>query len=72
MLIEAGAQVKVVAPSFIAAVERLEGIVREPHEFDPVRDLEGMGLAVAATNDPALNLHVWDEARRRGVLVKRG
>lgn len=42
----------------------------EVHErpFEPT-DLAGASLVIAATNDPAINLHIAKTARGRGVLV---
>lgn len=70
-LIATGARLKVVAPaaveevSQLAAAGRIEWIKRC---FEP-RDLDGMALAVAATDDGTVNAAVHDEARRRGLLA---
>jgi precorrin-2 dehydrogenase/sirohydrochlorin ferrochelatase len=67
-LAEAGARVRVVAPDILpafAADARLE-CVREPYA---ARHVAGMFLAVAATDDEAVNARVAADARAAGVLV---
>jgi siroheme synthase-like protein len=70
-LLAAGARVTVVAPEAIDAVAGLatEGSVtwrRRPYETG---DLEGQMLVVAATSDTELNVHVFEDAERRAMLV---
>lgn len=69
-LLEAEAQVRVVAPEATPQVQswaeagKLEWLARpcEPN------DLDGMLLVVAATSSPELHEQIFTEARRRGVL----
>lgn len=70
-LLEAGAQVYVVAPRVSHEVEAMAAagvirLIRRP--FQPA-DLDGALLAITATNDPAANAFVALAARARGVLV---
>ncbi len=66
-----GCAVQVVAlaspAGFRAAADALGADLREA-PFRP-EDLDGAALVVAATNDPATNLAIAQEARRRGILV---
>jgi len=70
-LLQGGAQVRVVAP---AACPEIEGLAetgrivlrREPYGS---AHLEGAFLAIAATDDEAVNAQVAEDARRFGVLV---
>jgi precorrin-2 dehydrogenase/sirohydrochlorin ferrochelatase len=67
-LADAGARVRVVAPEFLpafAADARLE-CIREPYA---ARHMEGVFLAVAATDDEAVNARVAADARAAGALV---
>jgi precorrin-2 dehydrogenase / sirohydrochlorin ferrochelatase len=70
-LIAAGARLSVVAPvlderiSSLAAAGSLVHLGR-PYQYG---DLEGAQLVFAATDDPATNSAVANEARERGVLV---
>ena len=69
-LLDAGAEVAVVAPDVNAAIKKLskEGRVKlEMREFRE-DDLEGVRLVFAATSDPALNRGVLEMCHRRGVL----
>jgi precorrin-2 dehydrogenase/sirohydrochlorin ferrochelatase len=70
-LVEAGAAVTVVAPDICAELQALVGagavqVRRKP--FEP-KELEGARLAVAATDDPAVNEAVSREARAAGMPV---
>lgn len=68
-LIDAQAAVTVVAPQVHDALAALNVTVhRRP--FEPA-DLDGTFLVVAATDDPAVNAHVADQAASRRVLVNR-
>lgn len=67
VLLQFGAEVTVIAPEF---VEALEGAVLERRPYAP-GDLDGAFLAVAATNDPAVNAAAGREARQLGVLFNR-
>ena len=67
-LADAGARVRVAAPEFLpefAADARLE-CVREPYA---ARHMAGVFLAVAATDDEAVNARVAADARAAGALV---
>ena len=69
-LLAAGANVLVVAPKATDPVRAavLEGRVRwQQREFAP-DDLDGIVLAVAATNSPSVHDLVFREAQKRGVL----
>ena len=68
---KAGARVTIIAPQLsdplreltaAADVEVLERAYRHG-------DLEGAFLVIAATDDPAINERVWEEAQGRGLLV---
>ena len=67
----AGARVVVISPTLCEPLEELAA----QGEIEPVRrvyrkgDLEGALLVIAATDDPAVNRRVWEEAQARGVLV---
>lgn len=69
-LLEAEAQVRVVAPEATARVQswakanKVEWLARP---WEP-SDLEGMFLVVAATSSEELQVRIFEEARRRGVL----
>ena len=66
-LAEAGACVVIVAPTFSAEAEAVSAVrVAEP--FAPVH-LDGAFLAIAATDNAAVNAAVERAARERGVLV---
>ena len=60
-----GARVTVIAPEIR---EKPEGIACLLRSYRP-GDLAGAFLAVAATNDRAVNHAVYEEARDRGILV---
>ena len=62
-----GAAVTVVSPTLR---EETEGVVHVPRTYRP-GDLEGAFLAVAATDDAAVNDAVEAEARRLGILFNR-
>ena len=70
-LVEAGADLTVVSPSLAPS---LEGHVRSNRirhlrkRFDE-SDLAGISLAIAATDDPAVNASVAAACRSRGILV---
>lgn len=67
-LTQAGAEVHVVAPEVQPRIARRRGVVvhREPFAAGHLR---GAVLAVAATDDPAVNRRVFEAARRRGIPV---
>ena len=65
VLLEFGARVTVVSPSLVRPVE---GLVHVSRPYQP-GDLEGAFLAIAATDDRAVNHAVFLEAKERGILV---
>lgn len=70
-LLEHGARVRVVAPEISSELEGLSGrsgleVVRD--RFNPAH-MEGAVLAIASTDDEAVNRAVYEEAGRRGVPV---
>lgn len=70
-LFDAGADVTVVSPALTAVLEALSRknkLVHRKKAYDD-RDLAGVYLAVAATNDPAVNTAVARSCRARGILV---
>ena len=60
-----GARVTVIAPEIGEKPEGIAGLLRSYQSGD----LTGAFLAVAATNDRAVNHAVYEEARDRGILV---
>jgi uroporphyrin-III C-methyltransferase/precorrin-2 dehydrogenase/sirohydrochlorin ferrochelatase len=68
-LVEAGADVLVIAPQIRADFGDL-GIVSEQRDFAPV-DLDGAWLAMACTDDPAVNAAVAEAAAQRRVFCVR-
>jgi len=69
-LLAAGARVRLVEPRGEAPACRLAGVEHIARPF-AVGDLEGALLVFAATDVPAVNATVADEAQRRGLLVNR-
>jgi siroheme synthase-like protein len=70
-LLEAGSRVKVVAREASAELvewARAGGIELEEREYDH-KDLAGVFLVVAATDDPVLQAAIAREAKERGLLV---
>jgi uroporphyrin-III C-methyltransferase / precorrin-2 dehydrogenase / sirohydrochlorin ferrochelatase len=68
VLLEAGANVRVVAPQFdpaLAAQQRVEAIVAR---FE-TKYLDGVTLVIAATNDRSVNRQVSESARARNIPV---
>ena len=68
-LVGCGAQVVVVAPAMVEALDEL--MIERRHRGYQSADLDGAFAAVAATDDPAVNRQVADDAETRGVLVNR-
>ncbi len=71
LLIECGAEARVISPSFSAEFDPLKGcpgltFIRRPYRAD---DLQDAILALASTDDAAVNQSVAQDARLRGVLV---
>ena len=69
LLLEAGAQVTVVAPEFDDSLREVEGSVTFLREPFRASHFDGVVLAVAATDDPDVNAHVAAVGRERNVLV---
>lgn len=67
VLVRFGADVVIIAPEMAEILEGAELKFRPYH----AGDLEGAYLAVAATNDPAVNAAAGREARQRGVIFNR-
>lgn len=63
----AGARLVIVSPAFALEFDSLPGIERHTRPFAP-EDLDGAFLAVAATDDPAVNRRVAELCRARGIL----
>jgi precorrin-2 dehydrogenase / sirohydrochlorin ferrochelatase len=67
-LLACGGRVTVVAPRVEPGLRKLAGVIVEERTWRP-DDLDGMWLAIAATDDPAVNGAVYAEGQRRGVWV---
>ena len=70
-LLRAGATLRLVAPAIDPGLDELvrqQGGELRLRAFEP-RDVDDVWLAVAATDDEAVNRQVRDAARQRGVLV---
>ncbi|MDQ4091192.1 MAG: bifunctional precorrin-2 dehydrogenase/sirohydrochlorin ferrochelatase [Actinomycetota bacterium] len=67
-LLACGGQVMVVAPRITPELRALGDVMTEERPWRP-DDLDGMWLAIAATDDPAVNGAVYAEGQRRGVWV---
>ena len=68
VLLAAGAAVKAVAPEFSAAFAVLPGVECIAERFQPSH-LDGAVLAIAATDDSAVNREVSQQARARNIPV---
>jgi siroheme synthase-like protein len=71
-LLACSAQVTLIAPEAIAPLRRLaqEGSISwERRAYAGADDLEGVFLAIAATDDTDVNIAVYDDAERRAMLV---
>ena len=71
LFLECGAHVRVISPSFSAEFDLLKGrpgltFIQRPYRAD---DLQGAILALASTDDAAVNQRVAEDARAGGVLV---
>ncbi|MDX1252042.1 MAG: uroporphyrinogen-III C-methyltransferase [Gammaproteobacteria bacterium] len=71
LLLRAGAQVSVVSPELNETLAELRDAGNIRHRAAPFqdRDLTGMALAIAATDDTAINQRVSELARQRGIPV---
>ncbi|MHB1382034.1 MAG: precorrin-2 dehydrogenase/sirohydrochlorin ferrochelatase family protein [Thermoleophilia bacterium] len=67
-LLECGAAVRVISPELGEGFQGLAGFVHEPRGYHE-GDLEGAFLAIAATDDEAVNAAVVAEAASRGVIL---
>ena len=70
-LLRCGAKVTVVSPEFSAGLKRLargRKVRWKGRRFRPA-DLDGMDLAVAATDDETINRSAAREAKRRGIWI---
>lgn len=68
LLRRAGCQLKVVAPAILDTIRAWPECHCIERPFQP-DDLDDVALAVAATDDDALNRHVSEQARARKVLI---
>jgi precorrin-2 dehydrogenase/sirohydrochlorin ferrochelatase len=70
-LLAADAQVKVISPALIPDLQKLVDSGSISYTQRPYQDgdLDGVFLAIAATNDLSVNQAVWIEATRRGCLI---
>lgn len=70
-LLEADAQVTLIAPEVTAALRALAAQGKIQWEQRPYRagDLQDASLAISATDDRGLNKRVWDEAQQRHIPV---
>ena len=66
-LLDAGARVRVISLEFDPDFEAMSKIERRVGPFEDA-DLEGAFLAIAATNDSAVNQIVAEASERRGIL----
>jgi len=67
-LAAAGAQVTVVSPEFVDGFDGLPGTTLLRRAYLST-DLDGVALAFAATDDPAVQQQVFDDGEQRRVLV---
>src|SRR5579884_3837017 len=71
-LLACDAAVTLIAPEAEPALQEYarEGSIRwEQREYAGAQDLEGVFMAIAATNDTDVNIAVFDDAERRAMLV---
>ena len=73
-LLEAGADVHVVAPNSGIQLTRMfrKGLVNLERRAFQTKDLDGVWFVQALTNDPEVNALVAEEADRRGIFCVRG
>ncbi len=70
-LLAAHAQVKIISIDFcpeLGAMIEEQGLDATKRAFQK-GDLDDAFLAIAATNDPAANQQIWDEANQKNILV---
>jgi siroheme synthase-like protein len=71
-LLACDAQVTLIAPEAEPALQQYAGegsIDWQRREYAGPEDLEGVFMAIAATNDTDVNIAVYDDAERRAMLV---
>lgn len=70
-LLECGAKVTVISPKLSGALEEwaAQGAIQTIRRLYCLGDLRGAAIAIAATDDPAVNALVAEEAREQRVLV---
>src|SRR5262249_30288555 len=68
VLAAAGMRMRIVAPFVLEEIEKLDGIEVRRREFRE-EDLDGARIAIAATDDPAINHEVHRLGRLCGMLV---
>ncbi len=71
-LLACSGEVTVIAPRALPALREYarEGSIRwEQREYAGAADLEGVFMVIAATDDTDVNIHVWEDAERRAMLV---
>jgi siroheme synthase-like protein len=71
-LLACDGEVTLIAPRARPALAELarEGSIRwEQREYGGPQDLEGVFMAIAATDDTEANIRVWEDAERRAMLV---
>ncbi len=71
-LLACDGEVTLIAPAAVAALEEYarEGAIRwERREYAGAADLEGVFMAIAATDDTDVNIAVYEDAERRAMLV---
>jgi precorrin-2 dehydrogenase/sirohydrochlorin ferrochelatase len=71
-LLACDGEVTLIAPDAVPTLRELaaEGSIRwERREYTGPADLEGVFMAIAATNDTDVNIAVYDDAERRAMLV---
>lgn len=67
-LLDAGAEVRAVAPQMLAGIEKLENIEIRRKKYEP-QDLDGSFIVIAATDDAELNKRILSDAAERGMLA---
>lgn len=67
-LLQYGADITVTAPEICAELERLDGVTLIRRGFTD-SDADGVFAVIAATDDRALNSHIYELCTRRNILV---
>lgn len=73
-LLQAGATIRVIAPDLTPGLQELSNVIEwlaRPWQAGDVRNFQAALLVFAATDDPAINGQVEQEARQNGRLVNR-